>query len=287
MKARAGFLCCAAGALILATGTRAFAADVPLVPVEPVPYWWIHGDIEVGGRAFVNNPQRDGIAFYGGKSLAKYYEYSTIAPGPFASGWISTGSSDGIYEADIYAKNIGYSDQSYFVDLSKAGQQYLSGGWDQTPHVYSTSALTIYNGVGSNALTLPSGLSDALFHAAGCTSGPTGPIAGCGSPIKPPNAAAVNALILANEHHTDIKILRDTGYFQYRATPTPDWDVRVNYSNTHREGTQIEGVVFSPGTSGVRVDAPMPVNDTTHNYGASGEYAGISMWGGKYNVKLG
>jgi MtrB/PioB family decaheme-associated outer membrane protein len=283
---------CAISVLTVTAGTPfpALAADVPLVPTEPVPYWWIHGDIEVGGRAFLNDPQRDGIISQGGKSLAKYYEYSTIKPGPFLNGFVLTGSSDGLYEADIWAKNVGYSDQSYLVDLSKAGQYYLTGGWDQTPHVYSTSAVTIYNGIGSNALTLPSGLSNQMFTDAGCKT--TIPPTGCGNPIAStlpptPGAGKVQQDILNNLHHTDIKILRDTGYFEYRATPTPDWDFRVNYSNMHREGTQIEGVVFSPQTSAVRVDVPKPVNDTTHNYSASGEYAGTSFWGQKYNFRLG
>ena len=64
-------------------------------------------------------------------------------------------------------------------DVSKAGEHYLNFGWDQTPHVYSTSAQTLYNGVGTTALTLPSGLSDVScsscrLHSAcqpvGCTS---------------------------------------------------------------------------------------------------------------------
>src|ERR1700688_1057259 len=174
---------CAAGALLLggAALSPALAADVPLAATEPVPYWWIHGDIEVGGRGFLNDPERGGIISQGGKSLAKYYEYSTIAPGPFLNGYIFTGSSDGVYEADIWAKNVGYSDQSYLVDLSKAGQHYLTGGWDQTPHVYSMSALTIYNGAGSNVLTLPPGLSAQMFTDAGCVAGP--PPTGCINPI--------------------------------------------------------------------------------------------------------
>ena len=68
---------------------------------------------------------------------------------------------------------------------------------------------------------------------------------------------------------TDIGIRRDTASVDYRYTPTDAWDIQANYSHMRRTGTQVEGVVFSPGTSGVRVDAPKPVADTTQNYGAS------------------
>ena len=74
---------------------RAYAADIVVKAEELPPVaapWWYHYYVEVGARAFLNNPQRDGVAAFGGQSLAKYYEYSTIAPGPFMDGWASAGS---------------------------------------------------------------------------------------------------------------------------------------------------------------------------------------------------
>ena len=97
------------------------------------------------------------------QSLAKYYEYSIVAPGAFGGGHIATGTSDGLYQIDLWANNIasnfaGFSDQSYMLTASKAGEQYFTFIWDQTPHIYSTSAQTIFNGVGGNNLTVPAGL---------------------------------------------------------------------------------------------------------------------------------
>ena len=78
-------------------------------------------------------------------------------------------------------RNVGYSDQSYDLSASKAGKYYVDVQWDQTPHVYSTSAQTIYNGVGTNALTLPAGLSNTLFTDVGCLGVVGGyPVAGTG-----------------------------------------------------------------------------------------------------------
>ena len=153
---------------------QAFAADIVVRADEIVPVavpWWTHGFIEAGWRGFLNNPQRDGVAALGGQSLAKYYEYSTIKPGPFMDGWASAGSMDGVYQIDVWARNVGYSDQRYLLGASVAGLHYIDLGWDQTPHVYSTSAQTLYNGVGSNALTLPAGLSNQMFKDAGCIAG--------------------------------------------------------------------------------------------------------------------
>ena len=152
----------------------AAAADIPLkapVQADAVPYWWFGGFVEVGGRDFLNDPQGNGqtavytnknlpvpnVALTNQKSLAKYYEYSDIRPGPFADFALATGSRDGLYQIDFGGKNVGYKDQNYYLDFSKAGQQYLDFGWDQTPHLYSTSAQTPWLGAGTSFQTLPAG----------------------------------------------------------------------------------------------------------------------------------
>ncbi|MGB7714244.1 MAG: MtrB/PioB family outer membrane beta-barrel protein, partial [Pseudolabrys sp.] len=130
-------------------GMQALAADqLPVkapAAVEPIPYWWWHGEVDIGGRFFLNNPQRNGLNYLGQNSLAKFYEYRDLRPGPFGNIWLSTGSRDGLYQVDLGGKNIGWEDQYYYLDASKAGEHYFNFQWDQTPHLYSTSALTPYN----------------------------------------------------------------------------------------------------------------------------------------------
>ena len=258
-----------------AQGAPANAVSLP-VKAAPVtaPSWWTHGEIEFGVRGFVNDPMRDGSLFgntpgggyvyLGQHSLGKYYEYSTVQPGAFGGGHVSTGTTDGLYQADIWANNIGYSDQSYLLNLSKIGEQYFSFGWDQTPHVYSTSAQTPYLGVGTNALTLPPGLLSKTATSSG--------------------------IIVPFLHQTDVGIERDTAATSYRWTPTEAWDVRADYSHMARTGTQPAGVVgFAPAGSSVfssPTQVPAPVDDTTQNFAANGEYAGISPWNQKFTVKL-
>jgi hypothetical protein len=213
MNRRGQFLLtCVAGTIVVApTSFQAHAADQTMVVkagpkvAEAIPFWWFHGELDVGGRFFVNNPQRDGLNFLRQDSLAKYYEYRTIKPGPFSNIWLSTGSRDGLYQIDLGGKNIGYSDQYYWLDASKAGEHYYNFQWDQTPHIYSTSALTLYNGVGTNNLTLRPGLSTSLDLA------PAGP--------------AVRTIIDSNVHQTDVGIRRDTAAVEYRWTPTDAWDI--------------------------------------------------------------
>ena len=129
------------------------------------------GEVEAGGRFFLNDPQKNGIKSQGGQALGKYYEYSDIKPGPFGQFWLNGQTKDGLYNFNVWGDNVGYNDQRYEADVSKAGEHYFDVIWDQTPHVYSTNALTPYSGLGGPALVLPPGLSNSLFGAAGCTEG--------------------------------------------------------------------------------------------------------------------
>jgi MtrB/PioB family decaheme-associated outer membrane protein len=259
------------------TATAADAAPVKApVQADAVPYWWFGGFVEVGGRDFLNDPQRNGqtavytnpttVALTNQKSLAKYYEYSDIRPGPFSNFALAAGSRDGLYQVDFGGNNVGYNDQSYYLDLSKAGQQYLDLGWDQTPHLYSTSAQTPWLGVGTNALTLP---------------------AGCASRTNTTAAVVTSANCL--QPTTDVGIRRDTASVEYRWTPTDSWDVRANLSNMQRSGTQVDGVV-GMGPAGFPFGPNQvikPVSDTTQNFGVNGEYAGTSLWQQRYTYKVG
>lgn len=289
------FLICVTGALVIGAGpmiSASHAADTAMptkaMPAaEPVPFWWFHGDLEVGGRFFTNNPQKDGIASQGGKSLAKFYEYRDLRPGPFGNFHLATGTSDGLYQIDVWGKNVGYDDQRYDLNASKAGEHYFDFQWDQTPHNYGTGQ-TIYNGAGTTSLTLPPGLSAALFTACATAGGSPSP-AGCqnNTNLNTTQAAAVQTLLNANLHSVDIGIRRDTASVGYRWTPADAWDFSVNYDHMHRWGTQIDGIVFAPTPSGPVSQLPIPVDDTTQNFGVNGEYVGTSPWGQKFNFKVG
>jgi MtrB/PioB family decaheme-associated outer membrane protein len=281
-----------AGSLLLAaTMLPAAAGDVaaPASSMSVADTWWVfHGEVEAGGRFFLNDPQKTGIKSQNGQALGKYYEYSDIKPGPFGQGWLNGQTKDGLYNFNVWGDNVGYNDQRYEADGSKAGEHYFDVIWDQTPHVYSTNALTPYSGLGGPALVLPPGLSNTLFNDAGCTRVAGQQPTGCasGNPTAG-QRAAIQRDLTNNLYTTDLGIRRDTAAVGYRWTPTDAWDINVAYMNMHRWGTQVDGVVFSPGSSGVTAQVPKPVNDTTQNFGVNGEYKGTSPWGQLFTFKLG
>jgi len=300
MKVSGGILLASVSALaISAAAFDARAADTDLVVKAPVEETGIdfHGAAEFGWNFFIDQPPAypgacsvsptpnpaavnphgvnpTGITCPGGGTTppgtrAGYQEYGSIPAGPtldFAT--ISLATKNGLYFADAWAQNVGRNNQSYLLDVGKAGVAYFEFGFDQTPHLYSTSAVSIWGGVGTNTLTTPFnfGISPASTFAA---------------------QNAINNAILAGANIIPIGIERSTVSGSYRATPTPDTDFQVEYSGTRREGTQLQWAIIEQGFGSPALQLPKPVADTTQNIGASGEYVGTTFWGTKYNVKAG
>ena len=271
MKLRAKLLLTtAASALLMGVipGTQALAADAMVVKAAPVEAgWWYHGYVEVGGRFY--GPQHTGGATPGGANLAKFNEYRDLRPGPFGNIFMATGSNDGLYVVDFWAKNIGYDDQSYYLNFSKAGEHYLTLGWDETPHNYGTSVATIFNGTGTNSLTIDPAVRATLALQ-----------------LAAANYQGVASTIANNSNTFALGFRRDTASVDYRWTPN-NWDVKVDYSYTKRDGTQPQAALTYVVAKGFgSTELPKPINDTTHNGNVSAEYAGISPWGKKFNVNL-
>ncbi|WP_291560501.1 MtrB/PioB family outer membrane beta-barrel protein [Bradyrhizobium sp.] len=268
----------------------ALAADADIALKAPPPAvelpWWTHGFVELGGRGFLNDPTYGGHIVNGQGSLAKFYEYRDLRPGPFGDFNVATGSRNGLYEIDAWGFNPGYRDQAYNAYLSKAGEQYLNLEWDQTPHVYSTSSSTLFNTNG-NALTLANPNIGHQMFTQGGAGWPTVFNTPAGVTAFNTKAAAVSTIINQNVHPTDIGILRDTASVDYRYTPTDNWDIKANYSNMRRTGSQVDSVLFTATNTGSRVDVAKPVSDRTQNFGVNGEYIGTSAWGQKFNAMVG
>jgi MtrB/PioB family decaheme-associated outer membrane protein len=268
MKIRAELLVTCA-ALVIGTGTTlpAMAADMftkaPAMPAaEPLP-WWYEGFAEIGGRVDLNSPDK--------KDLGKFYEYRDLRPGVFGNFFIGAHRTNDPLDFEVWGKNIGWNDQAFGFDLTKPGQHYLTLGWDETPHVYSKNAKTLYDGVGTNNLTIPYDVRNYL------------------NGVGPSQAAA--DYIAAHSKTIDVKIRRDTFSAGYRWTPTDNWDVSVDYSHMHRDGTQpLSAVSFaSTSTNGTRstYEMPRPVDDVTQNGNIKAEYSGSTPWGKQFNVALG
>src|SRR5450631_3291916 len=109
MKMRAGLLVtCAASALAIGLGFASPARAADTMPVKAMtdvaPLWWYDGFAEIGGRAYLNNPDRT--------RLGRFYRYEDWTPGVFGNflfGAHRTGADP--FDIEAWGKNVGWNDQ--------------------------------------------------------------------------------------------------------------------------------------------------------------------------------
>ena len=187
---------------------------------------------------------------------------ATLRPGVYGNFFFGAHRTVDPFDIEVWGKNVGWNDQAYGLDISKPGTYYLTFGWDETPHVWSQKAQSIWSGVGTTFLTANA------FR----------------TPIN-----AVNAAAIANSASTiDLKIRRDTASAAARWTPTDNWDLNADYSHMHREGVQGGGAVSFSGSGGTRstFEIPKPVDDVTQNANLKAEYSGTTPWSKPYNIAI-
>jgi MtrB/PioB family decaheme-associated outer membrane protein len=294
LKTRAAILLTGAMAIVAGSSSGVWAADaIPFLKAPPPEQgWYFNGEVEAGGRAFIQRPP-SGFGYNASgnfllptqtDSRAKFEEYGKVPEGLFLDWfYLAAGSKDGRFNFDVWGKDVGVNAQSYNFDFSQNGFQYLTLGWDQTPHLYSTSAKSLFGGVGTTTLTVPDAVQNALqpLWAAASANTPAGLAA----------RQAINNIIEGNATSiNEIGTRRDTFSAEYRITPTDAWDFRVGYAHQDRTGTKPGTLdyTYQPPTGGFPsnvIAVPVPVDDTTHKPHASGEYAGTSPWG-RYSVEV-
>ena len=267
------------------------AADQPFkVPVIPADVgWWNEGYLEVGGRIFIERPPSgfgrapppaNWLTPRTTDSRAKFEEYGEVPPGPLIDEvWIRALSNDGLYGVSFWARNIGLNNQTYYLNLSKAGEHYLALVWDQTPHLTSTSAKTVFGGVGSTQLVVnPTLRADLQANQANATASGAAGVTARTNIENFINNAATGPLTLGTQ--------RDRGAAAYRYTPNDKFEITVDYSNERRTGTRAIGLSWGTGFASNIVEAVQPIDDRTQNVDVRGQYVATTPWGKNWVLGL-
>ena len=78
-------------------------------------------------------------------------EYGKVPRGPFLDVLgIKAGTKDGRF-ARLLGRNVGYNNQHYDLSVYEPGRQYFNIGWNQIPHLLSTSAKAVFGGGAQHA----------------------------------------------------------------------------------------------------------------------------------------
>src|SRR5207244_9009778 len=127
MTARRGRWLLAVVALALLARVGSASAQVSLGPVD------LEGDVEAGVRLLPDRPSQ--------ASRQKLEEYRDITQGAFlANLQLRIFTPDEKYSLEALGSKWGQQDQEFGVGLDRLGLWSLGFSWDETPHLYSTTA---------------------------------------------------------------------------------------------------------------------------------------------------
>jgi hypothetical protein len=216
----------------------------PTEPPHPdnLSVWQIYGTFDVG------------YLHSGDEKYALYDRYTRWPTDGAAFDFDVTAErpSDGSY-AEARGSRISTEDQYYQAVYGQAGAFKIEAFVRDMPNVLSTDAKPIWNGVGTNNLTLPGSLTPA-----GSTS-------------------AQVAAVSANTPIRRLEVDRKKYGVSLSTYLTPTWTAYLNLSDEQREGARPYGGPFGEdwgGSPGAMVETVKPISDSTINLNTGVRYAG-------------
>jgi MtrB/PioB family decaheme-associated outer membrane protein len=169
------------------------------------PDWWTSGWVQVGMLGTFGNDTRS----------AQLNEYGDWKSGLLAAslGFLAENRKTALYVSAL-AENAGRSDQYYQVKVGRYGEFNVTSFFDSIPHLFSTQAKSIWDGVGSGNLTLRNGL------------------------IPGASSAAQVSAVAAAVSPTTLQVTRQKAGTSFSYTPFEDIEMFLQLSDEWREGTQ-------------------------------------------------
>ena len=207
-------------ALAILTPMGSASAQVSLGPVN------LEGDVEAGVRLLPDGPSQ--------ANRQKFEEYRDITQGAFlANLQLRIFTPDEKYSLAALGSKWGQQDQEFGLSLSRRGLWNLGFSWDETPHLYSTTARMLETEAARGVFTLP-------------TPGP---------PLTAYNFG---------RRLDEVGVRWDTAKFSFALTPTPDLELRADYTRIHKNGDRPIGMPFGgPGSN--LLETLEPIDQTIHD----------------------
>jgi MtrB/PioB family decaheme-associated outer membrane protein len=186
----------------------------------------IDGSVELGGRAYIDRPTD--------KQSGKFEEYRDIPQGLFLEDLrLRLSTKDDRYLFEFKATEAGEDDQNFLLRSSRLGFYEFEFEWDQIPHIYSTTGRFLGTETQRGVFTLPS--------------------------PRPALSAHDSAPRL-----DEIGLRWDTARLSLALTPTPEWDLKAEYTRINKDGDRPIGMSFgSPG--GPSWEILEPIEQTIHD----------------------
>lgn len=184
------------------------------------------GEVVAGVRGFLVEPSDS--------RKGKFEEYRDIPDGVFLDRFhLRLFTPDERYDLELDGSKWGQEDQEFGLRLGRLGLWQFGFEWDQTPHVYSTTARWQAGEPTRGVFTLPTP-----------------------RPLLPTYNSAPGL--------DEISVRWDTARMFFAVTPSPELDLRAEYTRINKEGNRPFGMAMgSPGNNFFEILEP--INHTIHD----------------------
>lgn len=195
----------------------------------------LEGEVRAGVQFFLSDPSHS--------ESAKFEEYRSVPEGLFLERLhLRLYRPDERYSAWFDGAKWGRQDQEFGLGAAHLGLWQFQFDWDQSPHVYSRGT----------ARLLATEISPGVFVVP--KPRPLLPLYNTGSTID------------------EVGIRWDTARIGMLLTPTPDWELKGEYTRIHKEGTRAIGISYQTPMNNF-AEYLEPIDQTTHDFRIEGTYA--------------
>lgn len=154
---------------------------------------------------------------------------------------------------EVTGGGVARDDQFYALQFGRYNDWKVRAFYNETPHVFTTTFRSIYDGVGSGQLTLKPGLTPG------------------GTASTAADNAAVAAVANANAN-VELGLTRQKGGVRLDKMLGASWSLFVSAASEKREGARPFGSVWGGGGGNTPIETVEPIDYNTHDLAAGVSY---------------
>jgi len=194
------------------------------------------------------------IGVGGDKDAAKFREYKDLESGVYLNNFtFMLEKPKSAFHLDAVGGGVAQNDQYYGVDVGRYNAWRVRASFSEIPHVFTSTYRSLWDGVGSDVLTLkglrPGGTTDA-------------------------NTTQANMLLaISSTAASDLELERKRSRARFDLTLPANWKAFATYANERREGSRPFGAVFGGGGGGGNIEIPESIDYTTQDVIAGLQFA--------------
>src|SRR5688572_11174291 len=207
-----------------------------------------------GGLLYRMTVEFSGSGVGGDKDSAKFREYKDLDSGAYLNNFtVMLEKPESAFHLDAVGGGVARTDQYYGFDLGRYNTWRVRGSFSETPHVFTSTYRSLWDGVDSAVLTLrglrPGGTTDA-------------------------NTTQANMLLAISAAPAAApELTRKKSRARLDLTLPANWKAFASYTRERREGMRPFDAVFGGGGGGGNVEIPESIDYDTQDVLAGLQFA--------------